>query len=152
MSTGVVSPSEVDQLRAVAHALIPGDHSSPAASDLSDYPELLGRAVNALGPEADALRTALTKLPPDVDLSALERFATEDPAAFDVISTAVAGAYFMSEQALRSIGYPVGARHAAPHDQAAEELGTGLLDAVIAREPFVVLPPIAAHIVHGPVT
>ncbi|WP_375479770.1 hypothetical protein [uncultured Jatrophihabitans sp.] len=149
MSGEVLSPGQFDQLRAVARVLIPGDGHSPAANELNDYDELLRRAVDALGPEADALCHALTRLPANVELAVLEGFALDEAAAFDLISTAVAGAYFMSEHVLQSIGYPVGARHAAPHDRAAEELGNGLLDPMLARDPLVVLPPATAQHLHS---
>jgi hypothetical protein len=137
----VLSEQELSQLRGVASVLLPGLNDSPAASTLPDLDVLLQKAAKALGPELSVLQQALESLPPSVEWNTLLRFSKANQADFDVISTAVAGAYFLSTEVLQSIGYPTGPRTRAPIDLAADEIGSGVLEPVIARGSIVRLPP-----------
>jgi hypothetical protein len=137
----VLSAQELSRLREVASVLLPGFNNSPAATALPELDALFQRAAKALGPELFALQQALEDLPPSVEWNTLLKFSHTEHAAFDVISTAVAGAYFLSTEVLQSIGYPTGPRSRAPIDLAAEEIGSGVLEPVIARGSIVRLPP-----------
>lgn len=127
-----LSGDEVARLRAVAEALIPGDGTSPAAARVAEIDRLLGEAAVALGVGLGQLQDALSRLPGEIDWASLERFSASDGEAFELVATVAAGAYFMSPAVLESLGYPTGPRSAAPFDLAAEELGSGVLDPVIA--------------------
>ncbi|MBS1893913.1 MAG: hypothetical protein JST59_21660 [Actinobacteria bacterium] len=133
MSTGLLSATQVEQLRSTAVVLIPGDGTSPAPTAIADFNELLQRAAAAVEPEVGALVAILDGLPDEPDRATLEDLATTDATRFELLSSVVAGAYFMSESVLESIGYPTGARAAFPFDLSAEELATGILDPVIDR-------------------
>ena len=134
-----VSPpaTRLEQLRRVAEILLPGTTDSPAALSLPDFDELLTAAITALGPEAALLNAAVCHLPDELTWDTLKGFHEADCDAFDIVSTTVAGAYFMSPTVLESIGYPTGPRRAAPFDQAVDELSSGVLEPVIARGPIV---------------
>lgn len=133
----MLSPDGMSQLRRVATILLPGDGRSPAAESLPDLDDLLASAVRAVGVEGAALRDALTALPEDLDWTVLRSFAESHPAEFDIISVVASGAYFMSPDVLTSIGYPQGPRRAPRPDQVVDELETGVLDVVMARDSMV---------------
>jgi hypothetical protein len=137
----VLDLHELAQLRAVAGLLLPGSDASPPAESLPDLDLLMASAVRALGPEAAALKAGLAVLPSDLTWAHLKTFSEADPELFDVISTAAAGAYFMSTAVLESIGYPTGPRRAPRNDQAADELESGILDPVMNRDSMVRWPP-----------
>jgi hypothetical protein len=140
-TSDLLTGEQFSRLRAVAVTLIPGRGDSPPAADLPDLDQLLNQALVALGPEVDDLRLALDLMPADVNWDSLAQFSDDDSAAFELVSTTAVGAYFMSTVVLDSIGYPTGARRPPPHDLAADQLGTGILDPVLARESVVRLPP-----------
>ena len=133
MSTRVqLSQDEMRRLRAVAEALVPGDGTSPAAADTPELDRLLGVAAVALGVGADELRSSLPRLREPIDRPSLRALSDTDPETFELVASVAVGAYFMSHDVLDSLGYPSGARSAAPFDLAATELETGILDPVLA--------------------
>lgn len=139
-ATDALSPSKLAALRAVAIVLIPGDDRSPAAESLTDLEDLLQRAATAIGAERASLHNAIAMLPDGVTWDSIGKFADDEPVAFELISTVVAGAYFMSPIVLKSLGYPVGPRSAPPFDLAADELSSGVLAPVLERGRTYVLP------------
>lgn len=133
MSEPTLSKSEKSRLNAVAVTLIPGDGKSPSAAGVPEFDELLSNAATAIGRELDALREAIRLLPDEITWPSVSQFATEHATEFELVSTVVAGAYFMSTDVLESLGYPTGARSAAPFDLAADELASGILEPVLSR-------------------
>lgn len=132
-------PLSADQVAVIGHVaavLLPGDHQAPGAAAIPALPALIQQAAIALGTECDALRAALRILPTEISWDTLRAFASEHPAHFDIVSVAASGAYFMAPEALTAIGYPQGARKAARIDQAADEIGSGVLDRVMERDPM----------------
>jgi hypothetical protein len=136
-----LTADEIATLRSVAAVLIPGSEGSPAATELADFNELLDRAASALGAERVVLRDSLRLTPPAATWDQLADLAEREPAAFEIISTTVSGAYFMSPVVLQSIGYPTGPRRAAPYGLIADELESGILEPVMAWKPVQWLPP-----------
>jgi hypothetical protein len=130
----MLTTGEVAILRHVASVLLPGDEKSPAASDIAELDQLIGTAASALGREVVALKLALECLSGDVSWASLRSFAETHPDHFEIVSAVAAGAYFMAPAALSAIGYPQGGRKAPRIDQAADELSSGVLDLVAARE------------------
>ena len=130
----MVITDEVARLRHVAGVLLPGDERSPAAASVDDLDELLTRAIEAIGTERPALRSALALLPERPDWESLRSLATTHPAEFEVVSAVAAGAYFMSPAVLDTIGYTPGDRRAARPEQVVDELEGGVLDPVLARD------------------
>lgn len=133
MSTPALNDSEITAVRAVAGVLIPGDGTSPPSGQVTDYDGLLQQAARALGPELDDLRSAIGSLPRATSWATLEQFAGDRAEQFELVSTTAAAAYFMSAEVLTSLGYPTGQRSAPPFDLAAEEIGSGILEPVLAR-------------------
>jgi hypothetical protein len=127
-----LTADEIATLRSVAAALIPGSQDSPAAATLTNFDELLDLAAGALGADRELLRDSVRLLPPAVGWEQLADFAAGQPAAFEVISTTVSGAYFMSPAVLQSIGYFTGTRRPAPYDLVANELESGILEPMTA--------------------
>jgi hypothetical protein len=133
IADALLSPRQVDLARAAAAVLLPGSGDSPAPADLADFDELVQRSAAALGGEAQALARAVDGLPVDPAWSDLEALAVRDPASFEIVSLLVVGAYFMSPEVLSSLGMPSDERRAADREQVVDELGTGILDAVLER-------------------
>lgn len=131
-----LTPIEIVTLRRVAALLVPGLSPSPAANDLAEYDDLLQQAAIAFGVEFPALRRAIRALPADIDWSMLRQWSIENEDDFELVSTAVTGAYFMSPEVLLSIDYSTKRRSSAPIDQSVNELSDGILDAVLARGPI----------------
>jgi hypothetical protein len=84
------------KLRRIASVLLPGDDTSPPATSVPDYDELLSKAVEVIGAEQPMLTRALQQLPDDADWDALKEFADNEPDGFEVVAAVVSGAYFMS--------------------------------------------------------
>lgn len=133
----MLTSDEVATLRRVAVTLLPGDEVSPAAADIAGLDELIQQAGVALGREIAALRSALAVSPAEIDWDTLRDFAGTHPTDFEVVAAVATGAYFMAPAALSAIGYPQGSRKAPRIDQAADELSSGVLDLVAARESMV---------------
>jgi hypothetical protein len=127
---------ELTALLRVADCLIPESGPNPRPSDTEQYSDHLELALAARADVLDAVVASAVKLAhvPDDELwAALKQLWAEDKSIFDPLSAVVAGAYFMTPQVKALIGYPGQHRNPAPLDQAAEEVGTGLMDPVLER-------------------
>ena len=71
----------------------------------------------------------------------LRALHASDRAAFDLLSTVVAGAYLMVPEVRAHVGYPGQHRDRPDLEQAVEELTDGILDPVIERGPIYVPTP-----------
>jgi hypothetical protein len=125
------------KLRRIASVLLPGDDTSPPATSVPDYDELLSKAVEVIGAEQPMLTRALKQLPDDADWDALKEFADSEPDGFEVVAAVVSGAYFMSTTVLDALHYPHGPRRATPFGLVADELESGVLEPVMERAPMV---------------
>jgi hypothetical protein len=133
----MLTREQVAAIARVAAILLPGDEQSPGAAAITGLDALIEKAASALGAECDALRAAVGILPQNLSWDSLRIFADEHPEDFEIVSVAASGAYFMAPQALTAIGYPQGIRKAPRLDQAADEIGSGILDQVMARASMV---------------
>ena len=137
-----MTPAQLDQLKHVAQVLLPGDDRAPSASGIADLGELMARAIDAVGVEGQVVMAALAQLEAEPTWDQLRAYAEGHPDDFEVLSTVVSGAYFMSPQALDAIGYPHGQERRAPrNDLAADQLSSGVLDAIAERDSMVRLVP-----------
>ena len=127
-----LSEGETARLRAVAETLVPGDGNSPSAADTPELDRLLEAAAVALGVGFEDLQASLRRLPEPVEWTSLRALSDTEPETFELITSVAVGAYFMSADVLHSLGYPTGARSAAPFDLAASELETGILEPVLS--------------------
>lgn len=137
LTTGPLTGDEVAAITRVAEVLLPGDEQAPAAESIPALGALIQQAAVALGSEADALRSAVALLPTHITWDSIRDFAESHPDEFDIVSVAASGAYFMAPEALTAIGYPQGQRKAPRIDQAADEIGSGVLDLVMERDSMV---------------
>ncbi len=131
-----LNADELTALLRVADCLIPESGPNPKPSDAEQYPAYLQLALAARADVIDTVVAGAVKLAdvPDDELwAALKQLWAEDKSTFDPMSSVVAGAYFMTPQVKALIGYPGQHRDPAPLDQAAEELGNGLMDPVLER-------------------
>ena len=136
-----ITDAESAALLRVADCLIPESGPNPKASDAADYLPYLHLALAARCDVFEAVVASALSLRdvPDDDLwAALRTMWAQDQAAFDQMSTVLAGAYFMSPQVKTLIGYPGQHRDPAGFEDAANELETGILDPVLERGPIYV--------------
>lgn len=136
-----LTDAECAALLRVADCLIPESVPNPKASDAADYLPYLHLALAARSDAFEAVVASALSLRevPDDDLwAALRTMWAQDRAAFDRMSTVLAGAYFMTPQVKALIGYPGQHRDPAGFEDAANELETGILDPVMERGPIYV--------------
>lgn len=120
----------------ISDSLIPQTDSSPAASSEPDFWDKVDVALNA---RADAFEivTALlgdfANVPPDDMLDELEALAADNQAAFQAISTVVAGAWLLTQGTRDRIGYHGQQSDRAGLEEAADEIISGILDPVLEQ-------------------
>lgn len=141
-------------LLAVADILIPAFEDRPCASESFRRNGYLDLAIAA---RADSFERLLTVLDAVGGIKSgslaetLRRMAEENvpvgdeadvqvlgPDDFHLVSSIVAGAYFMTPDNARRVGYPGQGRNTPTPTEAADDLEGGILDAVIARGPIYV--------------
>jgi hypothetical protein len=131
-----LTDDEITALRAVADVLIPAAGDNPSATAEPGFTEQLRVAAHA---RADAFApvtaelAALAGADRDTVEHRLRALHAERPEVFQPLSAVVAGAWLLLPAVRERIGYPGQRRDPAPFDQAAEELGGGILDPVLAR-------------------
>jgi hypothetical protein len=123
----------VATLTRYACVLIPGTARMPAATEIEDFGNLLQSAVKACGYALADVQAALEGMSSVTDLESAKVFAAADPARFEIASTIVSGAYFMSPVVLDRLGYPTERRHPAGPEEFLDEYETGILEPVMAR-------------------
>lgn len=136
-----LTDTELTTLLRIADTLIPESGPHPKASAAEQFQPYLQLALAARADVFDAVLTAVRTLTdvPDGELhGALKKMWAEDKFTFDPLSSVIAGAYFMTPQVKKLIGYPGQHRDPAGLEDAANELETGILDPVIARGPIYV--------------
>ncbi len=131
-----LTDAENTALLRIADTLIPESGPNPKASDASEFGAYLQLALAARADVFDAVLKAVQELAgvADEDLyGALKQMSADDKFTFDPLSSIVAGAYFMTPQVKDLIGYPGQRRDPAGLEDAANELGTGILEPVLER-------------------
>ena len=122
----------------IADALIPDGPAGPRPSAPADYTDWLDRAIAARRDAFEDVVGLAARLAGhrDEELDTELRHLTETSnLGFDVLSSVLAGAYLMSPEVRRTLGYPGQAQRPAPFDEAAEQIMSGILDPVILRDP-----------------
>lgn len=123
-------------LTAIADVLIGGTDTDPTPSSLDSYAKSLDiavaartrdieRVLNLVNEFADLDATAI-----DSQLRAWDKERAED---FQIISSIVAGSYFMLPEIKKLIGYPGQVRDIPKVDDAANDLADGILEPVLER-------------------
>lgn len=123
------------RLAALADALIPAGEGMPAASEAGVAGEWLDAVLTAEPGFAAPLAAVLDVADGADPAGDLRRIETTDPDGWGVLTTVVAGAYFLNPEIAQRVGYP--GRRAIPIDTRAEPdwAQDGLLDSVTSRGP-----------------
>lgn len=134
-----LSDLELVTLARVADTLIPPVDGRLAGSAVADFDRLASRALAILDRDFEQVVGALAdlaKVPTEALFGHLEDMDRLEPARFYPLSLVVAGAYLYSAEMQAELGYP--SPHANPPGmfEIADELGSGILDPVIARGPI----------------
>lgn len=131
-----LTDTETATLLRIADCLIPAAGPNPKASDAEEYVRYLDLAISARTDVFDqtiAAIAALAEVSDEEMWTALKHLWTRDRDVFDPLSAIVACAYFMTPQVKDLIGYPGQSRDVARLDEAADQLGTGILEPVLER-------------------
>jgi hypothetical protein len=125
-----------ETLSALADVLIPAADGMPAASEAGATGDWLDEVLRARGDLESPLHRLLERARGADPAGEVERLEREEPEAFEALSTAVAGAYFLNPEVRRLIGYPgQEARPIEPEDPPDYEQ-EGLLASVVERGPI----------------
>jgi len=121
------------RLAALADALIPAGDGMPSASEAGVAGEWLDAIVAAEPGFGPALSAVLAAADVSDPAGELRRIESTDPGGWGVLTTVVAGAYFLNPAIAERIGYP--GRRAIPvdADPSPDWLEDGLLDSVKSR-------------------
>jgi hypothetical protein len=130
------------RLLAIADILVPAEGEILSASSTRDFGTWLDRALAARSEVVTWLGSILDGLDPGDLEQALRRMDRERPGDLRLLAQVAAGAYFMMPPVLDRIGYPGQHRDPAGLTDAADELGTGILDPVVNRGPMWRHPPL----------
>jgi choline dehydrogenase-like flavoprotein len=134
-----VDPAALDesvrfQLARVAQILIPAGDTMPSADEVGVSHALLDRVVAAVPSLAHALAAALPSDIPEEDIGAwLNRLSGRDPAGYDSLVLAVAGAYYLDPGVRRRLGYEGQVPRPVVASAYPEYVDEGLLDAVLSN-------------------
>jgi hypothetical protein len=131
-----LTTDELAGLVRIAELLIPGNGTDPAPGKADGYPEALRVALAARAHEFETIVgfAVEAQARSDEQMLAELRAAHEEKApAFQILSTVLAGAYLLLPQIRENIGYPGQRRDVPRVDEAADEIGDGILDPVIER-------------------
>lgn len=130
---------ELLTLLATADTLIPDGPAGPRPSALQDYPKWLERALAARRDSFDEIMRLVATLADCASDDLYERLRqlAETPASgFEALSSVLAGAYLLSPDVRRAIGYPGQAQRRPRFAEAADQIMSGILEPVIARGPI----------------
>ncbi len=120
-------------LAQLADILVAEGLGMPAASAVGVADGLLDRFLDAAPALAEPLKALLDDAPADGLDAFVRRLAEHRPDDFAVLSTTVVGAYFLSDQVRRLIGYP--GQQPSPLSVAAEPDYLDMLERVYERHP-----------------
>lgn len=124
-----LSESEQQTLWRIADVLIPATATRPSLREADPEGVWLQRALTARDDLLDVLRTTLSRLDSVADLeSALIELHDTDRVRFEVVATAVSGAYYLVPQIRQLIGYPGQVRNPPRLEEAAEELSDEIFE------------------------
>ncbi len=136
------SVEEVNTYCEIADTLCPGNGEIDSPSGYQEFPAMLEVAANARSDAFDVIIGLLKGARIRSDLGVwLRNLHDQDPTSFQALSSVAAGAYLLIPAVREAIGYPGQGRNVPFIDEAANEIGDGILDPVLARGPFYVPTP-----------
>jgi hypothetical protein len=139
----VLEPARLDdaqreKLGAIANLLIPGGEGMPSATEAKVQEKWIDRAFRARPDLGRDLVVILDRIDGSDLQAELARVRSEVPGWFSVITTLIAGSYFMNPRVRKLLGYPSAGpvRRPAYEDESDHYLRDGVLDAVMTRGPL----------------
>ena len=123
-------------LAVLADVLIPAADGMPAASEAGAAGEWLDEVLRVRGDLEAPLLGLLDHARGTDPAGEVERLRREEPEAFEALSTAVAGAYFLNPEVRRLIGYPGQERRPIRQEDPPDYEQDGLLASVVRRGPI----------------
>jgi hypothetical protein len=144
MATSGLTDPQRERLAVLADILMPGSGALPSPSEAGTHQQGIDRVLAVRPDLALVIRSAA-----DVTGDAAAQLAVlraADPAAFELLSMALAGAYVTVPRVRRTLGYPGVAPRPAPAapDEAEYYLDDDLLEPVTKRGPIYRPTPAAA--------
>lgn len=136
MSAEKIDPELRQTLAGLADALIPAENGMPSGGEVVVGREALDRVLEIRPELTDGLRELLERSAPADPAAEVDRLQSEDAAGFGLLTTVVAGGYFLDEGVCEALEY---------HGQVAVPIVTGdppdyerdgLLGAVVERGPI----------------
>ena len=103
---GRLTAAQRSTLARLADILVAEGHGMPAASAAGVAGGLLDRCLDAAPVLAEPLAALLDEAPADGLDAFVRRLAEHRPEDFAVLSTAMVGAYYLSDEVRRLVGYP----------------------------------------------
>ena len=132
----MIGTTERETLAALADVIVPSAEGMPAASAAGVHGRWIDAALEARPDFVEPLTRILQRAAghePEPFLTALER---DDPAAFDVLTVAVGGAYYMNPEIWGLLGYTGQQAKTIDIFELPAYLEEGLLDHVVERGPI----------------
>lgn len=133
MMTASLSQSERLLFKSLADYLIPASGKMPAASSVGVHEDLLDRVLAARPDLGDGLKRGLAACQTGTAGEALNALMKSDESAFQAISLAASGGYYMAAEVREELGYP--GQGEAPYDplETPAYLTNGMIERVVRR-------------------
>lgn len=133
MMTATLSQSERLLFKSLADYLIPASGKMPAASRVGVHEDLLDRVLAARPDLVDGLKRGLAACQAGTASEALNALMKTDESAFQAISLAASGGYYMATEVRAQLGYP--GQGEAPYDahETPVYLTNGMIERVVRR-------------------
>ncbi|GBR52410.1 hypothetical protein AA106555_0908 [Neokomagataea thailandica NBRC 106555] len=136
-----LTPLELATISRIADTLIPASGTIPSGSSVANYEGLLSQALGITDKNFDSIMQTLELFAhvnePDL-WERLKAFSLKEPSKFYWLSTVIVSAYLYAPENKARIGYPTPHPNPAGMFEIADELDSGVLDAVMERGPIYV--------------
>ena len=137
-----LTPAEEATYLRVADTLCPGKDGVAHPSGHLEFPAQLAVALTARSDAFDVITGLLHQAQSESDLDVwLRALHDADSDGFQALSAVAAGAYLMVPRVRVAVRYPGQSRRIPKVDEAANEIGDGILDPVLERGYFYVPTP-----------
>ena len=125
-------------LATVADLLIPGGEGMPSASEAKVHEKWIDRAIKARPDLGRDLAGVIDGIDGAEAAAELARMRSDDPGVFSLLTTMIAGSYFLNPRVRKLLGYPSAGpiRRPAYEDEGDHFLRDRLAEEVLARGPI----------------
>ena len=131
MTEDTPPPPEFSRVLHIGDILIPGAERMPSFSAVHGIDRLIQLAVAGSKMPAAQLAEAIRIASEIRDFSEAQRFAESKPDTFALLAQIVTAAYYMADEVLTALSYPLERRNPAGVSDFADEYMTGILDPVV---------------------